>query len=133
MSAFLGEAGRRSLRHLRSGPRDLLIGLVRLYRFALSPWLGSACRFEPTCSRYALEALERHGALAGGALAAGRLLRCQPWCHGGCDPVPVARPRLFRHLFPEATRASLGATDAALSATCSPTLHPTPTSSGPPP
>lgn len=79
-------------------PRRGLIGLVRGYRFFLSPWLGSACRFEPTCSRYALEALERHGALAGSCLAAGRVLRCHPWCDGGIDPVPKQRPRLFTRL-----------------------------------
>jgi len=75
----------RSWRHV---PRDLLRGLVSGYRLLLSPWIGNRCRFEPTCSRYALQALERHGALAGSALAAGRLLRCHPWCDGGCDPVP---------------------------------------------
>ena len=79
-------------------PRQLLIGLVRGYRFFLSPWLGSACRFEPTCSRYALEALERHGAVAGSALAGWRLMRCHPWCAGGCDAVPERAPRLFAHL-----------------------------------
>ena len=66
-------------------PRQGLLGVVRGYRLLLKPWLGNACRFEPTCSQYALTALERHGALAGGALAAGRLLRCHPWCPGGCS------------------------------------------------
>jgi len=65
-----------------------LMGLVKGYRYFLSPWLGSACRFEPTCSRYALEALEVHGAITGSYLAAHRLLRCHPWCAGGLDPVP---------------------------------------------
>lgn len=88
-----------------AAPRALLIGLVRGYRLLLSPWLGSSCRFEPTCSRYAIEALERHGAAAGSYLAAGRILRCQPWCEGGCDPVPAGRPRLFSHLFASATVA----------------------------
>jgi putative membrane protein insertion efficiency factor len=73
-------------------PRRVLITLVRAYRLLLSPWLGNACRFEPTCSVYALQALERHGALAGSYLAAHRVLRCNPWCAGGCDPVPT---RLF--------------------------------------
>ncbi len=76
----------------------LLIALVRGYRLLLSPWLGSACRFEPTCSRYALEALERHGAAGGSYLAARRLLRCHPWCDGGHDPVPTEPVRLFTHL-----------------------------------
>ena len=76
----------------------LLIWLVRAYRLLLSPWLGGACRFEPSCSRYALQALERHGAAAGTYLAARRLVRCHPWCAGGLDPVPAQPPRLFRHL-----------------------------------
>jgi putative membrane protein insertion efficiency factor len=79
-------------------PTRMLIALVQGYRYFLSPWLGSACRFEPTCSRYALEALDRHGALAGSALTAGRLLRCHPWCAGGHDPIPEQKPRLFTGL-----------------------------------
>ena len=75
-------------------PRRGLMGLVRGYRFFLKPWLGNACRFEPTCSAYALEALQRHGALRGSALAGWRILRCHPWCDGGCDPVPDNPPRL---------------------------------------
>jgi putative membrane protein insertion efficiency factor len=117
----------------RVWPRDGLIGLVRAYRFALSPWLGSACRFEPTCSRYALEALGRHGALAGSALTAGRLLRCQPWCTGGCDAVPEARPRLFRHLFPEATVARGAPLGGSLPDAASPASPPILFSSGPQP
>jgi putative membrane protein insertion efficiency factor len=71
-------------------PRRLLIGLVRGYRYLLKPWLGQACRFEPSCSAYALEALERHGAWRGLALTSWRILRCHPLCAGGCDPVPGA-------------------------------------------
>lgn len=63
---------------------------VRGYRLLLKPWIGNACRFEPTCSAYALQALERHGAARGSALAAARILRCHPWCDGGLDPVPEA-------------------------------------------
>lgn len=85
-------------------PRRALMALVRGYRFALKPWLGSACRFEPTCSAYALQALERHGALAGSALSAARLLRCHPWCDGGFDPVPERAPRFFTGLFSSKTR-----------------------------
>lgn len=73
-------------------PQRFLILLVRGYRLLLSPWLGSACRFEPSCSAYALGALERHGALAGSVLAAGRLARCHPGCRGGHDPVPAEPP-----------------------------------------
>lgn len=79
-------------------PRRCLMGIVRGYRLLLSPWLGSACRFEPTCSVYALQALERHGAAAGSYLTLRRLARCQPWCQGGHDPVPEQRPALFSRL-----------------------------------
>lgn len=78
--------------------RRLLMFVVRAYRLLLSPWLGSACRFEPTCSLYALQALERHGAAAGSYLTLRRLARCHPWCDGGCDPVPDQPPRLFTRL-----------------------------------
>jgi putative membrane protein insertion efficiency factor len=88
----------RAVARVFDWPRDGLLLLVRGYRFFLSPWLGSACRFEPTCSAYALEALQRHGALTGSALAAGRLLRCHPWCAGGHDPVPAQAPRPFTRL-----------------------------------
>ena len=83
---------REPLAHL---PRRLLIGAVRAYRLLLSPWLGNACRFEPTCSVYAIGALQRHGALAGSAMTLGRIGRCHPWCAGGHDPVPATPPRLF--------------------------------------
>jgi uncharacterized protein len=63
-------------RTLKSVPRRLLVAL------------GNACRFEPSCSAYALQALQRHGAAKGTWLTAGRLLRCNPYCAGGCDPVP---------------------------------------------
>jgi hypothetical protein len=78
--------------------QTLLIALVKGYRLLLSPWLGSACRFEPTCSRYAIGALESHGASIGAYLTIARLARCHPWCDGGLDPVPKEKPRLFRRL-----------------------------------
>jgi len=83
-------------------PRRSLIGTVRAYRLLLSPWLGSSCRFAPTCSAYTLEALERHGAAVGAYLGAYRIARCHPWCEGGLDPVPVVAPRLawFRNSDP---------------------------------
>jgi uncharacterized protein len=77
----------------------LLMGVVRGYRLLLSPWLGSSCRFEPTCSAYALQALEQHGAATGSYLTVHRLVRCGPWCKGGHDPVPPQAPRLFSALF----------------------------------
>lgn len=80
-------------------PRLALITLVRGYRLLLKPWLGSACRFEPTCSQYALDALQQHGAACGSLLTTTRLLRCHPWCVGGCDPVPERIPNPVRGLF----------------------------------
>ncbi len=85
----------------RSVAQQLLIGAVKFYRLMFSPWLGSACRFEPTCSAYALSALKSHGATAGAYLSARRLLRCHPWCSGGCDPVPAPR-----HLSPTTAPAA---------------------------
>lgn len=76
-------------RSSRAIAQRVLIGAVKFYRLMLSPWLGSSCRFEPTCSAYALAALECHGAATGAALSVRRLLRCHPGCAGGCDPVPL--------------------------------------------
>ena len=86
-------------------PRNVLLGLVKGYRLLLSPWLGSACRFEPTCSAYSLQALEQHGAIAGTTLTLYRLVRCQPWCQGGHDPVPASS--LFTCLITPVTGAPL--------------------------
>ncbi|UXY15433.1 membrane protein insertion efficiency factor YidD [Chitiniphilus purpureus] len=66
----------------------MLIGLVMLYRYVLSPLLGPRCRFVPTCSSYALEAIAKYGALKGGWLTIRRLCRCHPWGGTGPDPVP---------------------------------------------
>lgn len=83
---------RRSGTFLARLPRHCLQAPVHLYRYLLSPLLGPSCRFQPTCSAYALEALEKHGAVKGGWLALRRLLRCHPipWLGGGSgyDPVP---------------------------------------------
>ena len=74
------------------GVRRLLISaiilLVRAYRYCLSPFIGNACRFYPSCSCYAEEAFKRHGVIKGGYLTIYRLLRCHPWCAGGLDLVP---------------------------------------------
>jgi putative membrane protein insertion efficiency factor len=66
----------------------LLIALIRAYQFALSPFLGGSCRFLPTCSAYAIEALARHGAMRGSLLAARRISACHPFGRSGFDPVP---------------------------------------------
>lgn len=68
--------------------KTVLIALLRFYRYAISPMLGRNCRFHPTCSEYAIEAIERHGALRGGWMAAKRVGRCHPFNPGGYDPVP---------------------------------------------
>jgi uncharacterized protein len=98
--------------------QQLLVGIVKGYRLFLSPWLGSACRFEPTCSVYSIEALETHGAAKGSYLTLKRLARCHPWCEGGLDPVPATsvkspeksqpleKAALFTHLFSSSATAS---------------------------
>ncbi len=68
--------------------KSLVLGALRFYKRVLSPALPAACRFTPTCSEYAYEAIHRHGVLRGSWLAAGRLLRCHPFHRGGHDPVP---------------------------------------------
>jgi len=73
---------------LRLTPRHLVAGLIRGYQVIVSPLLPPSCRFTPSCSQYALEAVNRHGALRGGWLAVRRLARCHPFHPGGFDPVP---------------------------------------------
>jgi putative membrane protein insertion efficiency factor len=73
-------------------PRSAAIGLVRAYQRVLSPLVGARCRFHPSCSHYAIGAIERFGALRGGVLAMFRVARCQPLCEGGPDPVPDSFP-----------------------------------------
>lgn len=80
--------------------KRLLLGLVRFYQYLISPLLGPRCRFHPSCSQYAVETLERYGALRGSWLALRRLLRCHPWHPGGYDPVPLHHthcPREHHH------------------------------------
>jgi len=68
--------------------RRILIAPLRGYRYLVSPLLGPHCRFQPSCSSYAIEAIERHGVIRGGYLSVRRVLRCHPWHAGGVDPVP---------------------------------------------
>ncbi|WP_283177236.1 membrane protein insertion efficiency factor YidD [Gemmobacter sp. 24YEA27] len=80
-------------------PLAFLLSLpVRGYRLLLSPWVGHGCRFQPTCSAYAMEALSRHGGIRGGWLTARRLCRCHPWGGAGYDPVPGADPEFDKML-----------------------------------
>ena len=71
--------------------KQLLLLAIRGYQIALSPFFGTQCRFHPTCSQYAVEAIEIHGAWRGSWLAVKRILKCHPWHAGGVDPVPPAR------------------------------------------
>ncbi|MBK5936326.1 MULTISPECIES: membrane protein insertion efficiency factor YidD [Halorhodospira] len=73
--------------------RWLLIGVIRTYQYVVSPFLGPRCRFLPTCSEYAAEAISRHGPWRGGWLAVKRLGKCHPWHPGGLDPVPERTDR----------------------------------------
>jgi len=75
---------------------ELQFGL-RAYKRLISPMLPHSCRFVPTCSEYAIEAIERHGALHGSLLSIWRLLRCQPFARAGVDLVPEAKPHLLQH------------------------------------
>jgi uncharacterized protein len=101
--------------------QQLLVGIVKAYRLFLSPWLGSACRFEPTCSVYSIEALETHGAAKGSYLTLKRLGRCHPWCEGGLDPVPadkksqaLEKDALFTHLSRNLSSSSANASSCNL-------------------
>lgn len=68
--------------------QKIFLALIACYRYCISPYLGNNCRFHPSCSAYAQEAITRHGALRGSWLAVRRLSRCHPWHEGGLDPVP---------------------------------------------
>ncbi|TXB69973.1 membrane protein insertion efficiency factor YidD [Paracoccus aurantiacus] len=89
-----GAGSRTCQRVTEMSPLAHIVALpVRAYRLLLSPWIGHGCRFQPTCSAYALEALEMHGALRGGWLTTRRICRCHPWGGDGYDPVPPARQK----------------------------------------
>ncbi len=72
--------------------RIIFIGLIRFYQYAISPYLPPHCRYTPTCSTYAVEAIDRFGILRGGWMALRRLGRCHPWHEGGYDPLPESPP-----------------------------------------
>lgn len=76
---------------MKSISSKIIIYLIKAYRLILSPWLGNHCRFYPSCSAYAIEALQQHGAVKGSWLAIKRLACCHPWHEGGVDPVPEGR------------------------------------------
>lgn len=86
--------------------RIVLTALIRGYRYLISPMLGQNCRFYPSCSCYAEEAITSHGAMKGTCLAARRLLRCHPWHAGGYDPVPPAARDIARTSATPAPRSS---------------------------
>ena len=73
---------------IRSIPKRIMLGMIRFYRRFISPMFPPCCRFTPTCSAYALEAIQKYGALKGGYLSVRRVLRCNPFHKGGYDPVP---------------------------------------------
>ncbi len=85
---------RRALSAVAAGLGAVFVALIRGYQYAISPMLGARCRYYPSCSNYAIGAIREHGPLRGLGLAAWRILRCNPFCVGGVDPVP---PRRSRH------------------------------------
>ena len=85
-------------------PRLLTLAL-RGYKLAISPWFGAACRFEPTCSAYAVEAIQLHGPARGAWLGARRIARCHPWGGSGYDPVPTAKHICDAHHIHDVPRA----------------------------
>ena len=73
--------------------RSLFIGLIKAYQYLISPFLGPSCRFHPTCSYYAIEAISEHGVLKGGYLSVRRIIKCHPLHEGGNDPVPTKQDK----------------------------------------
>lgn len=81
---------------MRQAAKLVIVHLLRAYKWAISPLFPPSCRYVPTCSEYAMEAVDRHGAWRGGAMAVWRLLRCHPFVKGGYDPVSCTRHSLDR-------------------------------------
>lgn len=97
--------------------RSVLLAVIRFYQAAISPWTPAACRYHPTCSAYAFEAIRRHGSIRGGWFAVRRIGRCHPWGGSGYDPVPPVDPESFPG---EASVSGDGAAGEAAPATGSP-------------
>ena len=94
----VGAASLRALRVVTRLPQYAVMGLIRVYQLTVSPLLGPRCKYYPSCSHDGLEAVKRHGAVVGIVLAAWRILRCNPWSHGGVDEVPAkGQPLFHRH------------------------------------
>lgn len=92
LSALLAEGIRTVLKLLATAISTGLVLLVRGYQFFISPYFPTSCRYHPTCSHYAVDAIRTHGAIKGICLAVWRILRCNPWSAGGEDPVPPGKP-----------------------------------------
>lgn len=112
MKSGIGRAAARAAALLARAPAAFLILLIRAYQSVHVAFFRGSCRFHPTCSHYALEAIRLHGAGRGALLSAWRVLRCQPFCRGGFDPVPepktkpTARPRAAAETRNHAARAA---------------------------
>lgn len=76
-------------------PRNIVVAVLRAYRFVISPFYGNVCRYYPSCSAYAVGAVQQHGVVVGGFLAARRVARCHPWAEGGIDDVPPSHSHRF--------------------------------------
>ena len=79
-----------------SVPKWIMVGVIKAYQWTISPLLGPRCKYYPSCSNYGLEAVRSHGAVKGFALGVWRVLRCNPWSHGGIDDVPLVGQPLFK-------------------------------------
>jgi len=117
-------------KRLGVAPKIVLLWLLRGYKRALSPLFLPSCRYVPTCSEYAAEAIEKYGALRGSMMALGRLLRCHPFVRGGFDPVPIREESVQDEIeiFPRtrafgATRAAAARAVAIADRICSHTTH----------
>lgn len=104
-------AFRTATRAVTSVPRWIMVAVIKVYQWTISPLLGPRCKYYPSCSNYGLEAVRRHGAVRGFALGVWRVLRCNPWSHGGVDDVPLRGEPLFRR---GSLETSMGAPASAI-------------------